>query len=43
VIGHANAARSLKSDAVGALERATQKLGAVRGLKALSAELRQTI
>ena len=38
----ANAARSLKSDAVGALERAAQELGAARDLKALSAALRET-
>lgn len=38
----ANAARSLKADAVGALERATQQLGAARGLKALSTALRTT-
>ncbi|HWN06086.1 MAG TPA: MmgE/PrpD family protein [Steroidobacteraceae bacterium] len=38
----ANAARSLKSDAVGALERAAQDLGAARDLKALSAALRST-
>jgi 2-methylcitrate dehydratase PrpD len=37
----ANAARSLKSDAVGALERAAHDLGAARDLKALSAALRQ--
>jgi 2-methylcitrate dehydratase PrpD len=37
----ANAARSLKRDAVGALERAAQVLGAARDLKALSAALRQ--
>jgi 2-methylcitrate dehydratase PrpD len=37
-----NAARSLKSDAVGALERAAQDLSAARDLKALSAALRQT-
>jgi hypothetical protein len=37
----ANAARSLKRDAVGALERAAQELGAARDLKALSAALRQ--
>jgi hypothetical protein len=38
----ANAARSLKVDAVGALERATQELGAARDLKELSTALRQT-
>ena len=38
----ANAARSLKSDAVGTLERAAQNLGAARDLKALSAALRST-
>jgi hypothetical protein len=38
----ANAARSLKSDAVGALERAAQDLGAASDLKALSAALRVT-
>jgi 2-methylcitrate dehydratase PrpD len=38
----ANAPRSLKADAVGALERATQELGAARDLKVLSAALRQT-
>jgi 2-methylcitrate dehydratase PrpD len=38
----ANAARSLKADAVGALERATRELGAARDLKALSTALRQT-
>jgi hypothetical protein len=37
-----NAARSLKADAVGALERATQELGGACDLKALSAALRQT-
>ncbi|HYL88265.1 MAG TPA: hypothetical protein VEU32_05805, partial [Burkholderiales bacterium] len=37
----ANAARSLKADAVGALERATQELGAAGDLKTLSAALRQ--
>jgi hypothetical protein len=37
----ANAARSLKSDAVGALERVVQDLGAARDVKALSAALRQ--
>jgi hypothetical protein len=37
----ANAARSLKNDGVGALERAAQDLGAVRDLKTLSAALRQ--
>ena len=37
-----NAARSLKPDAVGALERATQELGAARDLKPLSAALRHT-
>jgi 2-methylcitrate dehydratase PrpD len=38
----ANAARSLKTDAVGALERATQELGAARDLNAVSTALRQT-
>jgi len=38
----ANAPRSLKADAVGPLERATQMLGGARDLKALSAALRQT-
>ena len=38
----ANAARSLKANAVGALERATRELGAARDLKVLSAALRQT-
>jgi 2-methylcitrate dehydratase PrpD len=38
----ANAARSLKSDAVGALERAARELGAAADLKALSAALRHT-
>jgi 2-methylcitrate dehydratase PrpD len=38
----ANAARSLKADAIGALERAAQELAAGRDLKALSAALRQT-
>ncbi len=38
----ANAARSLKADAVGALERAARELGAARDLKELSAVLRQT-
>jgi len=37
----ANAAGSLKKDSVGALERATQALGAARDLKALSTALRQ--
>ena len=37
-----NAARSLKSDAVGALERAVQDLSVARDLKALSAALRRT-
>jgi len=37
-----NAARSLKADAIGALERATRELGAARDLKVLSAALRQT-
>ncbi|HYX63702.1 MAG TPA: MmgE/PrpD family protein, partial [Burkholderiales bacterium] len=37
-----NAARSLKPDAVGALERATQELGTARDLKPLSAALRHT-
>jgi 2-methylcitrate dehydratase PrpD len=37
----ANAARLLKADSVGALERATQDLGAARDLKALSTALRQ--
>jgi 2-methylcitrate dehydratase PrpD len=37
----ANAARSLKSDAVGALERATQDLAAARDLRALSAALHE--
>ena len=37
-----NAARSLKSDAVGALERAAQDLGVARDPKALSAALRRT-
>jgi 2-methylcitrate dehydratase PrpD len=36
----ANAARSLKGDSVGALERATQQLGDARELKALSTALR---
>ena len=36
-----NAVRSLKGDAVGALERETQDLGAARDLKALSAALRR--
>ena len=36
----ANAARSLKEDSVGALERATQQLGGARDLKALSTALR---
>jgi 2-methylcitrate dehydratase PrpD len=39
----ANAARSLKSNAVGTLERATQDFGAADDLKALSTGLRQTI
>jgi 2-methylcitrate dehydratase PrpD len=38
----ANAVRSLKPDVIGALERATQDLGAARELKALSGALRQT-
>ena len=38
----ANAARSLKADALGALERAARELGAARDLKVLSAALRQT-
>ncbi len=38
----ANAARSLKEDAVGALERATQQLGGARDLKALSTALSDT-
>jgi 2-methylcitrate dehydratase PrpD len=38
----ANAARSLKADAVGALERAARDLGAARDLKDLSSGLRQT-
>lgn len=38
----ANAARSLRSDAVGALERAAEDLGPARNLKALSAALRET-
>ena len=38
----ATAARSLRSDAVAALERAARELGASRDLKALSAALRQT-
>ena len=37
----ANAARSLKADAVGALERAAQELATARDLKALTAALRQ--
>ena len=37
-----NAARSLKGDALGALERAAQDLGAARDLKALSVALRRT-
>jgi hypothetical protein len=37
----ANAARSLKADAVGALERAAHQLAAARDLKALSTALRQ--
>jgi len=37
----ANAARSLRSDAVGALERAAQDLGAAHDLKALAAALRE--
>ncbi len=37
-----NAPRSLKADAVGALERAVQGLGAAIDVKALSAALRQT-
>ena len=36
-----NAARSLRRDAVGALERAAQNLGAARDLKVLSAALRE--
>jgi 2-methylcitrate dehydratase PrpD len=39
---HTNAARSLKADAVGALERSTQEVGTARHLKALSAALRRT-
>jgi 2-methylcitrate dehydratase PrpD len=39
----ANAARSLKTDAVGALERAAQELAPGRDLKALSAAVRRTI
>lgn len=38
----ANAARSLKRDAIAALERATQGLGAARELTALSSALRET-
>ena len=38
----ANAARSLKRDAIEALERATQGLGAARELTALSSALRET-
>ncbi|HEX6411581.1 MAG TPA: MmgE/PrpD family protein [Burkholderiales bacterium] len=38
----ANAARSLKRDAIEALERATQDLGAARELTALSSALRET-
>jgi hypothetical protein len=38
----ANAARSLKAGAVGALERATQELAAARDLKALSSALHET-
>jgi 2-methylcitrate dehydratase PrpD len=38
----ANAARSLKRDAVGALERAAHELNVARDLKALSGTLRQT-
>jgi hypothetical protein len=37
----ANARRSLKGDAIGALERAAQDLAGARDLKALSAALRQ--
>ena len=37
----ANAARSLKSDTVGALERAAQQLGGARDLKPLSTALRE--
>jgi 2-methylcitrate dehydratase PrpD len=37
----ANAARSLKGDSVGALERATQQLGGARELKTLSTALRE--
>jgi hypothetical protein len=38
----ANAAQSLKADAVGELERAVQQLLPARDLKPLSAALRQT-
>ncbi|HWI35357.1 MAG TPA: MmgE/PrpD family protein [Burkholderiales bacterium] len=38
----ANAARSLKADAIGALERAAHELGAARGVNAMSTALRQT-
>jgi 2-methylcitrate dehydratase PrpD len=38
----ANAARSLKADAIGALQLATQELAAARDSRALSAALRRT-